>query len=202
MSTRLFKKRRIDEIATSIAHYLPSGNLFAAAFREGTVLRSFIKGLAGEYERAIEQLRILITELDPRTTTLFIAELERNVGIPDGCFDGRGDIETRRLHVQVKMAMMNIQNHLEMIDLAEALGFSIQILHPIDQALLPQQVPFVLQNPKRLRNTIIVKGNNLVPNALPQQVPFVVGKAQEQNILKCVLDKVKPAQSIIIYQNS
>jgi uncharacterized protein YmfQ (DUF2313 family) len=202
MTTRLFKNRQLDEIANSLAHYLPGGGLFGAAFKEGSVLRSFILGLSGEYQRATNQLRLLITELDPRTTSLFIREMEENVGIPDDCFNGTGSIEERRLHVTIKMAMMNVQNPLDFVRLAEMLGFSIQIYHPISEYLLPQTVQFVVQNAKILRNTFIIQGNKLVPNALPQTVSFIVNQSGEQTILKCVLEKVKPAQSTIIYQNS
>jgi len=202
MSLNLFKDRSVAAIATSLGQYLPSGGLFDAAFRHGTVLRSLFVGLSGEYHRANEQLRLLVSEFDPRVTTLFIDEWERNVGIPDSCFDGTGDLATRRNHVYVKLALMNCQTNTDFKNLAEAVGFSIQISHPIEDYVLPQTVEFLLQDTKVLRNTITISGNDIVANTLPQTVAFTVSEAAPQELLWCLLNKVKPAQTKLEFQNT
>jgi uncharacterized protein YmfQ (DUF2313 family) len=202
MSLTLFKDRAVSAIATSLGQYLPSGGLFDAAFKEGSVLRSLFVGLSGEYYRANEQLRLLVNEFDPRVTKLFISEWERNVGIPDHCFDGTGDLATRRNHVYIKLALMNCQTTWDYIALAEAVGFSVAITHPIDDYVLPQTVPFLLRSQKVLRNTINISGNDIVANTLPQTVPFIVNKAEEQQLLSCLFNQVKSAQTIIVLQNS
>lgn len=202
MSTNLFKAHTQAEHATSIAHYLPGGPLFDAAFRDGTISRSLFIGIAAEFERAEQQLILLSDELDPRETTLFIEEWERNVGIPDDCFDVAADLATRRRNVLIKLVSLGVQTNDDYIALGNLLGFSIQIDYPIIAAVLPQIVPFIVNSSRILRFTWIVRANGLVVTALPQIVPFIVGDSTEQTILQCLFNKLKPANTLIIYENS
>lgn len=201
MSTILFKEHSPQEHAAALAGYLPGGNLFSAARIEGCIFYKLFLGLAHEMKRAEEQFHILPLELDPRTTTLFIDEWEQNVGIPDDCFPVADTLEERRLNILLKLTSLGVQTEADFKGLAAILGFTITITRPTGISFPPYDVPFTPQNERFFKFTWIVTADNIVLEIPPYDVPFTPVADPGSTILQCLFNKLKPANTEIIFEN-
>lgn len=137
--------RNLLSEANILAYFLPSGRTFANKFVEGSNVRRTLKGLAATALVVNEKLARVAIEYFPDTTTDLIGEWEQLVGIPNDCFKGDGDIETRRIHVLAMLRAWGVQTEQDFIDLAELLGYTISITHDVidEIQLLPLDVPFI-----------------------------------------------------------
>lgn len=199
---QLFKSHTLKEHTQSLADFMPNGISHASKNQEGTVHRKLLRGLAAELKRVEDTLREWMSQMDPFTTTDFIRNFEREVGIPDKCFTGLEDIETRRKHVVVKVLALGTSTEQDFIDLAHFLGVDITISHiPEVQSFLPVDIPynFVLGTPQS-RYILIIRGALIQGKFPPFKVPFTPGSGVNSKI-PCLFDTLKPANTVFIYEN-
>jgi uncharacterized protein YmfQ (DUF2313 family) len=190
--------RSKTEQAISLAKYLPSGRLFRQAYNSSSNLHKFLKGLASELVLADEYLRTYVHETIPSRTTLFLEEWERTVGIPDDCFPGTGDIDTRRTHVLIKLASLGVQTSQDFEDLAALFGVTVTVGSGVDFASFPMELPMLLLSPTEARFTIIVLFTVTTPNEFPMTFPITFGD-QVIAIVQCLFNKLKPANCQTIF---
>jgi uncharacterized protein YmfQ (DUF2313 family) len=195
----LFQEHTQEEMANSIADYLPNGPLFLSKKLSGTKLRSLLIGLAQQIMIAENKLELTWQELDPSTTTLLIEEWESAVGIPDECFDQFGTLADRRRNVLVKLNS-SIQTEQDFIDLAALFGFTIQISIGSEVSTFPMTFPFPLfSSEKEIRFTLIIDFNVPSSSSFPFTFPFVFEDGGVAEV-KCLFEKLKPANVNIIYR--
>lgn len=195
----LFKEHTRDEIADSIADYLPNGVLFLAKKIGGTKLRSLLLGLARQLMISENKLALTWEELNPETTTELIEEWESALGIPDQCFNTMGSLANRRRNVVIKLNS-SIQTEQDFIDLAALFGFTIQISRGAATSTFPITFPWVLfSTDKDIKFTMIVDFNIDPLNVFPFTFPFVFEEDGLEEI-KCLFGKLKPANVNIIYR--
>jgi uncharacterized protein YmfQ (DUF2313 family) len=187
----------LEKQANSLAAYLPSGRLFLSAVKSGKNMRKFLLGMSGELQRAEDFMKSYQDEYDPRTTTLFIEEWESALGIPDDCFSGMGTIEERRRDVLLKLASLGVQTDQDFIDLAALFGFDITITTATGLGF-PLTFPFILIGQAQARFIMIVNFTVEQGSLFPFTFPFVFGNA-DLDIMKCLFNKLKPANVQIIY---
>lgn len=202
MSTPLFTLHSVDQHAQSLANYLPGGKLFLAKNTQNTNFRKYLRGLSYELQR-FESLLIEVTsEFDPRTTSEFISEWEKSVGIPDSCFPGTGDLDERRRDVVTKFMGMGASTKPDFIDLAAFMGYTIDIQHLAEESFNPPyDVPFTpMIGIPNSRYVWVVIGANIVANVPPYNVPFSLTSPSATK-LQCFFNKLKPAHTLIIFQN-
>ena len=201
---RQFTSHTLDEHTQSLANFLPGGCVFANKNIPNTVHHSLLRGLAGELKRVEATLLEWLKQYDPRTTTDFITNWERVVGIPDGCFTGTESLETRRKHIVAKFLARGVATEQDFIDLAKFLGYDISFerLPGVDN-FFPYNIPlsFVTGLP-RSRFVLIIIGQGLVPCVPPYAVPFIPGCNDKDSPLICFFNKLKPANTVIIYRNT
>lgn len=123
--SELIVRHTQDEMVASLAAFLPGGELFEGALIPGTNQHALLVGISGELLRAENFLFLYNSEFLPDQTTVFIEEWESALGIPDDCFPGpaESDVETRRLHILVKLASLGVQTSDDFENLATILGF-------------------------------------------------------------------------------
>lgn len=185
--------------ADSIADFLPNGPLFRAKKTDGSKLRLLLIGLANQILVAEGKLVETETELDINTATALIEEWESMLGIPDDCFLADGTIEERRRDVLLKLNA-SLQTKQDFIDLADTLGVSIQINSGISFSVFPLVFPSIFfSSDKEARYTMIVDFNVSSSNAFPLEFPFVFDD-KGTAIVRCIFDKLKPANVNIIYR--
>lgn len=83
MSDNLFTRHSKEEHADALATYLPNDENFAAKGIGGTKLRQLLLGIGGTFRNAEDFMEAVWEELDPASTTSFIADWEDALGIPD-----------------------------------------------------------------------------------------------------------------------
>ena len=197
----LFDKKNIDIQREILAKFYPNGTLMFGKNIEEKNLFKFIKGLAPELERVDNLMNaIIFNHFIPQTVNL-IEEWESAVGIPDSCFSNDGTLEQRRANVILKLANMNVQTLADFINIGILLGFPDIEIYPLrDRAFPPYQVPFIPQAVSNSRFIFVVEATNAIPNVPPYDVPFIPGNGSG-GLLVCVFNKLKPANTKIIFLN-
>lgn len=202
MGTPLFKEHTKTEQAQSLANYLPGGQFFISKNVKDTNFRNLLEGFATELQRNEEVLIDTSVDHDIECTTLLIDEWEKALGIPDDCFPGTGDLDERRTHVIAKLALMNVATIEDFQFLATFLGFTVTI-QSAREAFglgLPSPLPFALLSEDAARFTWVVKGENIANIGLPYALPFALQSAE--TLLQCVFNKLKPANTRILFLNT
>lgn len=200
---QLFTPHSKEQHAQSLADLLPNGPLYGGKNVEGTNFRDLLTGLAIEFQRCEQLLNEVSSEYDIKTTENFIEEWERAVGIPDSCFSTNDTIENRRLHVLIKIAAPGVNTRQDFINLAAMLGFDIDIQYlPEVEFYPPYDVPIdLIYGIPESRYVWIVVGAGVVANVPPYDVPFSLIDGTG-TIIQCLFEKLKPAQTKIIYRNA
>jgi len=195
----LFNEHTQGEMADSIADYLPNGPLFLAKKLSGTKMRSLLLGLAKQIMVAENKLEVTWQELDPEETTLLIEEWESALGIPDQCFDALGTLADRRRDILVKLNS-SVQTEQDFVDLAALFGFTIDISRGTSVSTFPMTFPFLLfSSEKEIRFTMIVDFNIPSSSVFPFTFPLVFDDGGV-SVVKCIFEKLKPANVNIIYR--
>lgn len=190
----------LNQHARSLADYLPNGRLFEAKNINDSNFRQLILGLSGELFTAEGYLITLEQEYFPDRTTLFLNEWEQTLGIPDDCFDGQGDNNTRRRDILVKLSALGVQTADDFVTLGAIFGKTVTVTPLSDEAFPPLPVPFTPISFPDGRFIIVVTGVDLVSGVPPYDVPFdlIVG----ESVLECLFTKQIPGNCNVIFRNS
>lgn len=196
------KERTKTEQTDVLAQYLRDDRLHLAKNVEGSNLRKVLIGLACEWLRFRDKVDEVYDEYDINNTTQLIEEWEKTVGIPDDCFGNTGTIEERRINVLLKLAGVNATTAKQFEDIAAILGFTVTVTNGVDSSTFPMTLPFVLLSEDEAPFTIVVTLDaSLKPSGLPLTLPFTLTE-QAPAILECFFEKLKPANTIIIFRYS
>lgn len=195
------KNFTLEEHAQSLADYLPNGCMFEAKNIYNSNFRQLIRGLAGELFTAQGYLITLDEEYFPDATNLFLSEWEQALGIPDDCLTGTGTNNERRIAILIKLVGMAVQTAEDFEALAALFGLTVIVRPGTEVFPFPIEFPIVFFNsPGDIRYVIVVDFTD-PPNAFfPYAFPIVFGDPAQQ-VLKCLFDKVRPANTQIIYRS-
>jgi len=192
-----------DEHAKALLSFLPGGNIFNAKGINTSNLYKLFKGFSAELQR-IEQLIYDITnDYDIRITNLLIDRWESAVGIPDDCFTNTVSLDQRRRQVLAKIAARGASTEQDFIDLAAILGFSITIEHLSEIDFNPPyDIPLTLEyGAPESRYVWIIIGNGVEVNVPPYDIPYSLENASA-SVIQCFFNKLKSAQTLILYKNN
>lgn len=198
----LFEDHSLEEHTQAVADYVPQGKLWRAKNIVNSKIRDLLTAFGASNKRQEEALNDFWQEVFIGTTDEFIDDFEKALGIPDDCFTGTGTLEERRTQAQLKLVSLYVVTEQDFIDLAAILGFTITIEQPIKTAIFPYVFPFVLPDAKGIRFTWIVRGVNVATAGFPYIFPFVFPDLSNQNILQCLFNRLKPANTSLQFLNS
>lgn len=196
----MFKAHTVEQQTDSLAGHLPNGRAWLWKAKQSNG-RDFLRGLGYELLRDEALIVQFWQELDPRNTTYLIEEWERAVGIPDSCFQATGDIETRRLHVVVKLASLGVQTAQDFVNLAAILGVTCTVEAGSYYGAFPYHFPIlVFGTPTDARFTIVVNFTTPVGSGFPWTFahPFLSGI---NSLILCLFEHLKPANCNILTRN-
>lgn len=94
---------------------------------EDSILTQFLYGKAEEFSRVDGRSDDLLQERDTRYTSELLPDHETDFGIPDECFSLPTTDRQRRNAIHSKLLTTGRQDKQYFIDLAEALGYTIEI---------------------------------------------------------------------------
>lgn len=199
----LFNSHTVEQHAQAQADYMPSGKAWRAKNIQASKTRDLLRGLGASSKRTESSLIAMWEQIYIGTATDFVPDFEKALGIPDDCFDGTGTIEDRRADCQIKLVSLYVVTEQDFIDLALLIGFVITIERPVETtAFPPYDVPFIPVDLKASRFTWIIKGVDLVQGFPPYDVPFLPGSSVTAAKLECLFNKLKPANTSILYENA
>lgn len=98
ISKEIFKAPDKFGTADQLMDHIPQGDAWLASSIDGTVFRGLVVATAYPFNLFQVKLEDFICEYDIRSTTKFIDEWEKSVGLPDDCLGpaDENDIQTRR----------------------------------------------------------------------------------------------------------
>lgn len=200
----IIKPKSAGEHQQLMASFMPNGRPFLAKSLSQTTLYKLIYGLAVECARVEGVITDIETNHDIRETTLLIDEWEKALGIPDDCFTNTVDLPIRRKQVIAKLASMGVQTAQDFIDLAAVFGYTIQVEAIADYALFPFYTMFPIEiwsDPMTARFTFRIRFIDTSPACIfPFTTLFpICFSSNIFNIVTCLFDKLKPANTDLIY---
>lgn len=197
MTEELTHSHTPSEHGTSLAHFLPNGNLFSSKFDEQSELKKLLNGFGGECFRQESAISRLFLQRDITLTEDLITEWESAVGIPDDCFTTDKSLEVRRGQVIIKLAF-SPQIKVDFEELAKLLGYDDVFVRPLGDNRFPRyDVPFIPTSGYKNLFIVEVIGTGVTPRNPPYDVPFPL--FSDSTLIQCVFDKLKPANVLFIY---
>lgn len=198
----MFKERTQAQQASVLAQYLRDDDLHVAKNKENSTLRKVLLGLASEWLNFRSSLNDVVSQYNPNNTTSLIEEWEGFVGIPDSCIAVASTLEQRRLNVLLKLSGINVSTAKQFKNVAAILGYSIEVSNGVDTSTFPLQLPFLLISQASAPFTIVITlPASLKPAGFPLTLPFKL-TAQQPTILKCLFNKLKPANTQLFFRYS
>lgn len=199
--TQVFDQARHTD---GLARYFPPGRAFAAVGIPGTAARSLLEGLAAELVRLDEQLCALGRETIPdEENTLFLAEWERALGLPDECFTETTGlpVELRAQQIKVKLAALGFQTEQDFETIGEIFGVTITATPGPEVSPWPATEPSSVEpSAQDKRFTVVFKIEDVTSNNTWNwtwnQGPGGDGHLWSDpgtETLKCLFQKLKPA---------
>jgi uncharacterized protein YmfQ (DUF2313 family) len=196
------ESRTKTEQTDVLAQYLRDDKLHLSKNIEGSNLRKVLIGLACEWLRTRDKIDEMYEEYDINSTTQYIEEWERVVGIPDDCINNAGSLEDRRQNILLKLAGVNVTTAKQFENLAALLGFTVTVETGVETSTFPMTLPFILLSEAEAPFVIVVTLDaSLEPSGLPLTLPFTLSE-QAPEILQCFFEKLKPANTTVIFRYS
>ncbi len=191
----LIKERTLLKEAGVLEQYLPSNPLY-----HGDNLKKILLGLAASWLDYRAFINKITVEYNVDTTEDLISSWEGFVGIPDSCFNIASTIEERRQNVLLKIAGLNVSTARQFENIAQVLGFSIQVTNGVDVATLPATFPILLTSAAAAPFTIVVNlDSDLEPATFPLDFPVSLGAGAAQ-VLECLFNRIKPANTLVVFR--
>lgn len=202
MTLSIIDNNSLERERQALSDYLPDDILFEAKNILDSNLYKFLNAIANTYKRFDDNLNQLACEFDPTQADYLLEKWETFLGIPDDCIPLETDITKRREFIILKLAMMNVKNVDDFISLAKTLGYNITIELGSDSSGFDYTFPFRLfDSSKQARFTIFINlGTTPLNNGFDYTFDFFFAE-DNTNLLKCILEKVKPANVDIIYES-
>lgn len=176
-----------ERCANSLANLFPNDPIFGSKFIDSSNFRKLLFGISFECSRVEEKMDTLSNEMDLFETEELLVEWERAWGIPDDCFQEVEALtrEERINQVLAKIRGNGVSTEQQFIDIVTLLGGSIVIVRPT--------------NFPRFRFVWIIEGdfNSNVP---PYDLPYDF--AVDENSIQCFLNKLKPANTVLIFEET
>lgn len=168
---------------------------------DDALLTRLLSGLSEELARVDGRAWQIVEEADPRTVAELFADWERVAGLPDACavaFGGTQTVAQRRAALVGRLATLGGQSPAYFIALAASIGYAITITEfrahtvedDVNYVLYDSAWNFAWQVNAAL-NTI----NEITVDMTVEDPLAAWGKA----LLECVINRLKPAQTTVLY---
>ncbi len=168
---------------------------------DDATLTRLLGALAAELARVDGRAQQLVEEADPRTVAELFADWERVAGLPDACAQAFGGDQTmvqRRAALVGRLTTLGGQSPAYFIGLAATLGYAITITEfrahcvndDVEQLLYDSAWNFAWQVNAALNTVTAITVDSTVEDPLA---------AWGNALLECVIKRLKPAQTTVIF---
>lgn len=188
-----------DDYLRQVQALLPPGPAWAR--ESGAYLTRLLHGLSTEFARVDERAGALLDQADPRTTLELLLDWERLAGLPDGCVVDAGvELTTaqRRAALVGRLTMVGAQAASYFESLALSLGYQVEVheYSPFDvndlviDPVTSEAWAHAWEVRGQLNQPVDFTANSTVADPL---------SAWSNVVLECVLNRFKPAHSVLIF---
>lgn len=160
-----------------------------------------LRGLSAEFERVEDRASRLIDEADPRTTSELLLDWERVAGLPDGCVVDDGvsqSTEQRRAALVSRLTMQGAQTLQYFQALAASLGYTVTVsefpVYDVTDDVSASINGSAWAHAWQVRSVL----NQPVYFLVTSTVADALG-AWSNVALECVLNRFKPAHSVLLF---
>lgn len=159
-----------------------------------------LEGLSVEFLLFDKKISDVKYQYNINNTIDLIEEWEAMVGIPDGCIQVAKTIEERRKNVLFKLSSYECTTKTQFEFIAKILGYDVTVNSGSELMRFPLKFPIVLGNASMMPFIIIVNIDKKYQNTgFPYSFPIQF-KASVSDVLFCFFERLKPAQTKIIYR--
>lgn len=196
----------------TITRHLMEGVAWLAWRMPGKIARRLVDAVAESYEDMTQALCDMTTEIDCRTTTQLITEWEAAVSLPDPCLPTATTLDERRTWVQWRLNKRRYTTLADWRYLASLFGLEIAVTpgwRVQEPALYPATYPKRYdQFPKLGRFRVYINvlnqphygydyGRPYRGSGYP--VPYGYKDPDAYAKFKCLIERVKPANVVIVW---
>lgn len=168
---------------------------------DDATLTRLLAALAAELSRVDGRAQQLVEEADPRTVAELFADWERVAGLPDACavaFGGTQTVAQRRAALVGRMTTLGGQSPAYFVGLAASLGYAITITEfrahcvndDVECPLYDTAWNFAWQVNAALNTVTDITVDNTVEDPIA---------AWGNALLECVIKRLKPAQTTVLF---
>lgn len=191
--------------------HLPLGKAWNGFRIAGKVAYQFLKGLARTHQDAWRFLASLPTQIDYRTSTQLVEEWETAVGLPDKCLPRAGTLAERRAWIAFRLNKTRWNTIADWHALAALFGLNVRIVpgYVVQRpALYAEYYPRpYYEFPKLGRFRVYIDILEQPRGGYPydassvedHKYPIPYGLAYQANSFQCLLEKVAPANVLILW---
>ena len=196
----IIENRSQQEQARILANYLRNDKLHKAKNTENSNFYKILVGLASGWLDFRNSAKEIIDNYNINNSLLLIEEWEKMVDIPDNVFDVAKDIETRRRNVLLKIAGSRVETKQQFENIGNILGFNIQCESGYQYCRFPFRFPLIFATQEIMPFLIVITiDKQYQPQTFPLTFPIEF-KTDKASILKLFFDKIKPANTKLIFR--
>lgn len=179
---------------------LPPGPAWSSD--EASFSTHLFTGLAQELSRIDGRSLQLIEEADPRTVAELFSDWERVAGLPDACaiaFGGDQTVVQRRAALLGRLTTLGGQSAAYYIGIAASLGYAITITEFSIHTVIDDVTCYLCDEPAW---NFIWQVNSILNTVIYITVDSTVDDALAiwgNSLLECVIRRLAPAQSIVLF---
>ena len=196
----LLNERTQDEQAKLLGQYFINGPLGRAKVITESNLYKLFLGLAAELNRLDQKINEICSEHEVANTTLLIEEWESAVGIPDDCFFIKGKSLQERINQVIIKLSASVQTAKDFVDILTLFGITATVEAGSVYGRFPMKFPIILGDDRTIGHIIVITIQGTpIGEGFPYTFPITFGEAS-LDVVKCFLDKIKPANVEIQYR--
>lgn len=196
-----FNRENQDKI---LLGYLPKGSIFQKAHIEGTNFNKLIKWIAIGFQWLIDKYNETFMGIFICKSDFFIEQFKKDYGIPNEIFY-QTTKEEHVADIKVLKYLMRGNMAWNFKAIADQYGICVKVESGRDYyfvSRLPARLPYKLFDLSQLlniNNILVVTIYQDQSSNLPYKLPLKLGTSLKENKMKQIYDKIKPAQTSIIY---
>jgi len=198
----IFKTPTQSGTTAQLVEHLPQGKAWEAKAVDGTTLQALVSGAAKPFNTTQKNIEVLCNEFNINTTTsILINEWEESVGLPDECLGVTSDLQARRDAVIQRLRRTPFVTLAEMQAYVDELfpGAGIILFTGVEYYTFEYDFETIFLGEIDEKFVIVAE--------LPVQDPkfeyefeYQFTGAADQTKLRCVLERVIPANVLLIIE--
>ena len=184
--------------------YLPKGLIFNKAHEDGAEFNKLVKWIASGFEWLVDKYNLAFMGVFICKSDFYIEQFKKDYSIPNEVFY-QSDNEEHTQDIKVIKYLMKGNGIWNFQAIASVYGLCVKVQSGKDYyfvSRLPAKLPYKLFDLSALiniNNIFVVTIYESTSQQLPYKLPLKMGTGLKEKKLKAIYDKIKPAQTSIIY---